>query len=293
MINAFPLCLLLTVLWPGSSTIDTPLHCFETEAEPSDYLVLSSGKIYRQSAAGKSVPEPELMADLSDSGWQFSPLHKMVQSWLPVTAFGYQQQFEQLMLLARDPVSQGDQLVIVRLFPQQHDAVWQFADLAPHLDDDVLAGAESSGQSVTVESLWHQVQAAPGWWRPLSGWATQLPQLYAGMLYLPTVTDMSPTECPSYPLDLTVKIIHMHSGHTTRPDEVIALQQAGPLQWQLRPTSEQQLSLWLVQDEAEWQLAPALQQITTECLDCYQTLELTEWPQQLELATFWHEEGAY
>lgn len=292
MINVLQLSFVLTVWWSSSTSIDTPLHCFDPEPNVSDYLVQSQGLIYRQSIAGESLSAPVLVADLSDSGWLFSASHKTVQSWLPATAFGYHQQFELLMLLARDPFSQRDQLVMVRLFPQQ-DEVWQFVDLAPHLDEAVVAGSLPAGSSVTVESLWRQAQKTAGWWRPLSGWATQLPQLYAGMLYLPTVAHSSSTECPSYPLDLTVKIIHMHSGHKTKPDETIVLHQAGPMQWQLRPTSGQQLSLWLVHDGVERQLTAALQQITPECLDCYQTIDMTEWPQQLELATFWHEKGAY
>lgn len=292
MINVLQLSVLLPLLWPNSSSLDTPLHCFDVEAGPSDYIVQSSGQIYRQSSIGQLLSEPVLLADLSDSGWHFSAHHKAVQSWLPVTVFGAQQHFEQLILLARDPSDQFDQLVIVRIFPQQK-TVWQFADLQPHLSDDVVAGTVLPSQPDTVESLWQQVQQAPGWWRPLPGWAVQLPQLYAGMLFIASTSEQQTSSCPDYPLDLSVKVIHMHSGHKTKPEVEITVPHTGPLHWQLRVTPEQQISVWLEQDAQAWQLDAALQQITAECLDCYQTLDLSQWPQQIEVATFWYEEGAY
>lgn len=292
MINIMHVSLLLAVLWPSSRSIDIPLYCFDEVTVSSDYLVQNNGLIYRQASAGLSLQEPVLLADLRDSGWQFSTTHKVVHSWLPVTVFGSQQHFEQLMLLARDPISQLDQVVMVRLFPQQ-DTVWRFADLQPHLEEDLLASASTPSEFETIESLWYQLQMAAGWWRPLPGWAMQLPQLYAGILYIISTPYLQSNSCPNYPLDLSLYSIHMHSGHSIKVKSGLTLVQPGSLKMHLRASPEQQLSLWLEQQGNAWPLEPALYQITPDCLDCYQILDLSQWPQQLELATFWFEEGAY
>lgn len=263
-----------------------PLSCFEQPAEPTDFKITGQGMIYRQAHFGNALPEPMRVADLSASGWLFSSKHRVVRSYLPQTASIGQQSFEQLLLLAYDPLLQTEMLVALRVFPLQLTS-WHFDQLLPYLDDATLAA-----DNTVVTALWQQQQHAAGWWRPIPGKATQLPELYAGILYLPVAQINTETNCPSYPLDLSVHIIHMHSGHTVSPAGTLQLFQPTPLQWQLKADGDY-VSLWLQQEEHRWLLQPQLQQILADCLQCIDSLKHADWPKRIPLAHFWVEEGAY
>ena len=278
MINLLPLLFVLV-----SSPV--PLSCFEQQPEFTDFEVTSQGVIYRNAYHGSPLSEPKMVADLSASGWLFSTQHRVVGSYLPQTALVGQQRFEQLLLLAFHPGLQSEQLVVVRVFPQQSES-WQFDQLLPHLDDAVMAAGDT-----VVAALWQQQQQAAGWWRPIPGKATQLPTLYAGILYLP-VAQVVDGDCPPYPLDVSVHIIHMHSGHTVSPPETVQLSEPGPLQWQLKVEGDY-LGLWLQHKDDNWLLQPQLLQILPDCLQCSSVIEHSSWPKMLPVAHFWLEEGAY
>ncbi|MCC5826453.1 hypothetical protein [Alkalimonas sp.] len=268
------------------ATSSEPLSCFEQPPVQTDYEITSQGVIYRQALHGTPLSEPKKVADLSASGWLFSAQHRVVTTYLPQTAFVGQQHFEQLLLLAYDPILQSEQLVVIRVF-QSQSASWQFEQLLPYLDDAVLTTDEW-----VVTALWQQHQQAAGWWRPITGKAIQMPELYAGILYLPVAKSTSEADCPSYPLDLSVYIVHMHSGHTVAPPETLQLSQPGPLQWQLKADGGY-LGLWLQHETQSWLLQPQLRQILADCLLCTDTIEQTDWPKRIPLAHFWLEEGAY
>ncbi|SEA97993.1 hypothetical protein [Alkalimonas amylolytica] len=263
-----------------------PLGCFEQQPELTDFEVSGQGVIYRNAYHGSPLSEPKMVADLSASGWLFSTQHRVVASYLPHTAWVGQQRFEQLLLLAYHPGLQSEQLVVVRVFPQQ-SVSWQFDQLLPYLDDAVL-----TTEDWVVTALWQQQQQAAGWWRPIPGKATQLPELYAGILYLPVAEFDPGDDCPPYPLDLSVHIIHMHSGHTVSPPETVQLSEPGPLQWKLKVQGEY-LGLWLQHKEDNWLLQSQLPQILSDCLQCTSVIEHSSWPKMLPVAHFWLEEGAY
>lgn len=264
----------------------TPLSCFDQQPELTDFDITNQGIIYRHAHHGSLLQEPKMVADLSASGWLFSAQHRVVRSYLPQTAYVGQQRFEQLLLLAYDPQLQSEILVAIRVFPLQ-SASWHFGQLLPYLDDAVLTASDT-----LVVALWQQQQQAAGWWRAITGKATQLPELYAGILYLPVAQIVDGGGCPAYPLDLSVYIIHMHSGHTVSAPKSLQLPLPGPLQWQLKENGDH-LSLWLQQEDHNWLLQSQMQQILTDCLQCTDSLKQADWPKLIPLAHFWLEEGAY
>ncbi|MEE2024647.1 hypothetical protein [Alkalimonas mucilaginosa] len=278
---------IMLLLLAGLNPVFEPLSCFPAHEEPTDYQVTASGQVYRHSQAGRRLPERTLVADLSGAGWRFTSRHRVVQSQMSLTAYGAHQVFEQLLLLAYDPVNSSEQMLALRIFPQQ-STPWQFEQIQSYVSE-----AEFSRPEYEVVALWHQQQQAAGWRRPLAGLAMQLPELYAGVLYLPVLhQDTAEHSCPDGPVDISVLILHMHSGHSLSPGIELQLEQAGPLRWQLIKT-EQRLALWLLQEEQRQLVQPEILEISSDCLNCVQALDLAEWPQQRAVAQFWLEEGAY
>lgn len=272
------------------------------------YLLDQSGQLVRLEPDSGSAPaRVELVADLSDSGWQFSFnlqvsrallatawLEPAAAALLPATAtqaagsspvitnntqvnHSLQQAGDVLVLLAKH---QQQYKLLVLLLPDQRPAgLIRWQDLV------------SVSSQLPVHETLAAASSAPafGWWTTLPAAPVSLPAILAGVIYQPLSPQTMDCKAPNLATQLLA--LHLYQGSAVYPQALITLPAATPAWLELVLLPGERLGLAGAANGPL--LLEGLRGITAECPRCSEVMSAQQFPTWQRLSSFQHEQGAY
>lgn len=305
------------VNWPLSTTSEPAqlLHLQRLVAAPAAldknldggidriYLLDQSGQLLRLDPANGSVPgRLALVADLSDSGWQFSfnmqvSRALLATAWLApaasalpaATASGspyhgqtqlnqsLQQAGDVLVLLAKQ---QQQYKLLVLLLPDQRPAGlirWQ---------DLVAVSSSQPDNSITAAT---SSAAVHGWWTTLPAAPVSLPAILAGVIYQPLSSQSMGCKAPKLATQLLA--LHLYQGSAVYQQALLSLPAATPAWLELVLLADERLGLAAAGNGPL--LLEGVRGITPQCPRCTELLSAQQFPAWQRLSSFQHEQGAY
>ena len=251
------------------------------------YAVDVTGLLWFVGLQGSRFTAPELIADFSALGYQFSQPLQLVQTRAagPTGQLQYQ---PTLILTASDGLQSS--IVIALKHRAQRPGVVVLADLIDRSSidaDEVRYGI--------AEQQWSELQQAGGWYIGLSRQIISKPQVYAGVVYLLSATAGSVSADCTLAANAAPALHAVHLHHAglvyARREQPLQLQNTGVLA--LEQDENDALQLVLQQGQSKQLLKTELQAISEECADCTEPLTAAQFPQLIRLATFQTEYGAH
>lgn len=254
------------------------------------YVVDINGRVWFIGLTNSGFTSPTLIADFSAAGAKFTQPIQLVQTAYNVSygSIGKVQRLKVSLVLIASYADIGDSLILFNHQPEQ-DWLVTLDDLS----DRTELGADDVDLGLT-ETVWHELQQGPGWFIQLGASVRAKPQVYAGVVYLVAVTNVSePSSCEIHSSDdAKLFAIHLHHAGKVYAKRSWQLTVLGKIALQVDATGEQ-LALILVNDSEHSEIITEMLAITADCFDCTEVLAASSFPRTLRLATYMTEFGAW
>lgn len=256
------------------------------------WLLSLDGKLWRWSLQSRTLTQPRLMADLSDSGLNFIASAGLLRARLPGTLapLAWRQADQQLVLIvARNTQSGQDTLIMLR-FPMQPQPIniINFHQLA---DRTVISESENSTQLSVAD--WRALLAKAGWKVQLPGKLSTAPKVVAGVIYAAVANTNQPNECIVDTAEQQLLAIHLHTASQVYSNRYFNIPYLAEAKLDLQRHADSSLRLVLRAKEHTATVLPDLRKISADCHNCSEPLSLDRFPLWQRLATYRSEQGAY
>ncbi len=248
------------------------------------YQIDEQGQLLRLDVSTDLSYRSALVADLSGNNAVFATPLLAVRAMLPgnLPALSSRQAVDVLVLLAK---SQSQYQLLVLFLADNISSPVLFSDLQQ-------AGAAAQTQPQTAPAaqptqLMQLKQGAFGWFLPLSGQPVWLPQLIAGVLYLPLQSAVSGSlVCADAREADALLALHLYQASAVYSEAVLDKKMQLPLRLSLAADG----SLQLQQSGNNVVVLERLQGVSESCAGCTEKLNVAQLSQWRQLAIYRQEE---
>ncbi len=249
------------------------------------YVADTRGLVWFIALERAGFATPILIADFSALNYQFVQPLQLVQT----RAASHDRQHRSTLILTASDNRQNS-IIIALTHQRQSNSVATLSDLT----DRSSLGADEERYGID-EQLWAQMQQRQGWYISLPRQVISKPQVYAGVVYLMSVTPGRLNSDCSLAADAEPRLHALHLHHAglvyAWRDKAVQIHSTGELA--LGRDENNELQLEFRQGPAAQQLQTDMLAITAECADCTKPLMVQQFPQLIRLATFQTEDGAH
>lgn len=256
----------------GSNTSGEPLHASAMPATLDTdlngaldriYQITDDGLLYRLHVQQNLQVRLSLVADLRQSGWQYTSSLTASRSRWPL-ATGWQVG-DVLMIQAK--ADQRQQLLVLKI-PENNDRVMQY-------------------QELSIQSLEGGPAASPvGWRLELSGHIAAMPSVMAGVLYLPLADSQQLCAGPMKMDKLLA--VHLYYGNAVYPEPLLSF--SSPVAVKLSIAAQNNALTLMTGSQA---IVPRMLGVRGDCAGCSEVLLPTQFPKWQRIASYQPEQGAY
>lgn len=227
------------------------------------YQITDDGLLYRLQVSPNLQVSMSLVADLRQSGWQYTSSLIASKSRWPRSA-GWEVG-DVVMIKAN--ADQRQQLMVLKI-PENNEHVAQY-------------------QQLSVQSLdAGPAESTIGWRLELSGLVAAMPSVMAGVLYVPLV-DAMPRCAGPLKMDKLLAV-HLYYGNAVYPDAMVRFDSPKPVKLSVA-TQNNTLTL-MTGSEA---IVPRMLGVRGDCAGCSELLLPSQFPKWQRIASYQPEQGAY
>jgi hypothetical protein len=272
------------------------------------YVLDQTGQLVRLDVTAEGAATVTLVADLSDSQWQFSFNMQASRALLPTNGFDAtlpaHARVEPQVNPATTSMSQGLQQtgdVLVLLAKQQQQYQLLVLTLPDHLPAlpirwqtlrNVTALNTSAQVTVTTTASLEESERSlqsSGWWTSLPGQPMNVPTLLAGVIYQPLSAPV--VSCQTQPVMTQMLALHLYQGRAVYGQSFLTLPATAETWFEPVLLPDERLGLAAVADGPV--VLEGLRGITQTCATCTELLSGQQFPVWHRLSSFQHEQGAY
>lgn len=244
------------------------------------YQIDEQGQLLRLDMARGFSYQSSLVANLMGQGLSFSSRLLAVRALLPVQGATSQsvsrKAVDVVVLLAEK--QQQNQLMVLFL-PEQMTAPLLLADVQQN-HQPAAAGTQLSARQATSPGN------AFGWMQSLAGQPLALPEIIAGVLYLPIQIVPAALACEKARQADVLLALHLYQASAVYADPLLKI----PMQLPLRLATQKDGRLALQQSVDGKLVLEALRGVAASCAGCTEELNVQQLSQWQQLATYRQEE---
>lgn len=280
------------------------------------YVLDQTGQLVRLDVTAEGAATVTLVADLSDSQWQFSFNMQASRALLPTNGFNAAppaharaepQATEPQANPATTSMSQGLQQtgdVVVLLAKQQQQYQLLVLTLPDHLPalpirwqtlrhvTALTTSATTTQATVTATASLVESERplqSSGWWTSLPGQPVNVPMLLAGVIYQPLSAPV--VSCQAQRVMTQMLALHLYQGRAVYGQSLLTLPATAETWFEPVLLPDERLGLAAVADGPV--VLEGLRGITQTCATCTELLSGQQFPVWHRLSSFQHEQGAY